>query len=76
MIANELQLNASGDAYDLFSDWRARRDERAYMMLNNASTYVVLMHAAGHYSIEVVRAVQLDCAVSQMAIDVARMEGK
>ena len=75
--ANALHLNAQGDAYDLFSDFRARRDERAYMMLNNASVYVVLQHAAGHYSVDVVRAVQLDCITAQLSIDVARrMEGK
>lgn len=72
MNANELQLNANGDAYDLFSDFRARRDERAYTMLNNASVYVVLQHASGHYSVDVVRAVQLDCVAAQLSIDVAR----
>jgi hypothetical protein len=74
MIVNELHLNAAGDAYVLHEEFRARRDERAYQILSNAAAYVIIAHAAGQYPIEVVKAVQIDCAVAQMAIDVARRE--
>lgn len=46
MHANELPLNQASDAYDLASEFRARRDERAYALLNNAVAYVIIAHAA------------------------------
>lgn len=66
MIANELTYTPEGNI-DLFSDWRARRDERAYQLLNNVAAYVIIAHAAGQYPIEVVRAVQLDVMVAQLS---------
>lgn len=64
MIANELKLNPEGDAYDLFSEFQARRDERAYKILGNAAVYVEFLTADGQYSQEVLKAVQIDVLVA------------
>jgi len=72
MTSNELQWNADHTAYDLFTDWRARRDERAYTILAHVQTFVETFAAYGKYTPEVVRAVQLDVMAAQLAIDVAR----
>lgn len=72
MIANELKLNPEGTAYDLFSEFQARRDERAYTILTHIQVYVETFEAYGEYTPEVVKAVQIDVLVAHLAIDVAR----
>lgn len=74
MSANELQLNAAGDAIDLCSDFRARRDERAYTILQHAVAYVEMAYHAGHIGPDVLKAAQMDVLVAQLAIDIGRRE--
>lgn len=65
-------LNKTATGYEAYTEFRARRDEKAYRILNNAAATVLLGHAAGHYTLEVAKAVQIDCMTAQLAIDVAR----
>jgi hypothetical protein len=74
--ANALQYTSDG-SIDLASEWRARRDEKAYTILRHINDYAELLYAHGEMTAEVLRAVQLDVVSAHVAIDVTRQqEGK
>ncbi len=74
MISNELKLNPEGDAYVLHTEFRARRDERAYTILQHVSIYAELLYADGQIDADVLGAIQIDVVCAHLAIDVARQE--
>jgi hypothetical protein len=67
-------LNETGTGYEAYTDFRARRDERGYTILQHISNYAELQYAAGQIDADVLGAVQIDVVCAHLSIDVARQE--